>query len=217
MRAAPPRAEAGEPSDAEVVERVLRGDSEAYALLVRRHQAPLFRYALGMVGDADTAADMVQDTLVRAFSRLHGFQQRDRFVAWLFQILRNRCRDHLKTPWWRRRSALEPHPELPARGEDALQALESRETGQAVRRALATLPLAQREAFLLKHVEDLSYEEMAERLGAGVSALKMRVMRAREALRESMAGEFPEPECDPRAASSSSQVAANHPSMQAMQ
>jgi RNA polymerase sigma-70 factor (ECF subfamily) len=193
------------PSDAELVEQVLAGRTEAYERLVRRHQQALLRYACGMVGDPDTAADMVQDTLVRAFSRLGSFQQRDRFAGWAFQILRNRCRDHLKGPWWRRRVTLEPRGDLPAATADALETLEQRETGGAVQRALAALPVAQREAFLLKHVEELSYEEMSERLGSGVSALKMRVLRAREALQAALADDE---ECD-RAGIRSSTLAAD--------
>lgn len=180
-----PRAE--EPSDRELVEEVLRGSDEAYATLVGRHQEALYRHAWGMLGDADAAADMVQDTLVRAYARLASCRERDRFDAWLFQILRNRCRDQLKAPWWRRRAPIEAEPSLPAPAEDPLGPLERTQAGREVERALAALPAAQREAFLLKHVHELSYEEMSERLGTGISALKMRVMRAREALQALLA------------------------------
>ncbi|HST62609.1 MAG TPA: sigma-70 family RNA polymerase sigma factor, partial [Longimicrobium sp.] len=69
-------------------------------------------------------------------------------------------------------------------GDDPLRSLERTELGRVVDEALARLPEAQREAFLLKHVEGRSYEEMADLLDAGISALKMRVMRAREALQD---------------------------------
>lgn len=169
-------------TDRELVEEVLGGNDEAYATLVVRHQEALYRHAWGMLGDADAAADMVQDTLVRAYARLASCRERDRFDAWLFQILRNRCRDQLKAPWWRRRAPIEGEPLLSAHAVDPLAPIERVETGREVEKALAALPAAQREAFLLKHVDELSYEEMSARLGTGVSALKMRVMRAREAL-----------------------------------
>jgi RNA polymerase sigma-70 factor (ECF subfamily) len=169
-------------SDGALVTRALEGDQAAFGVLVERHQDALFRYALGMLGDSDTAADMVQDTLVRAFTRLDSCRDPERLDAWLFQILRNRCRDHLKGPWWRRATPLDSQPLLPAGGADPLSGLEQEQSLRQVRRALQALPEAQREAFLLKHLHDLSYEEMSQRLDCGVSALKMRVMRAREAL-----------------------------------
>lgn len=173
------------PSDADLIQRIVRGDRDAYALLVRRYQEPLFRHAYGMVRDADTAADLVQDSFVKAYGSLHTCQDPSRFGAWVFQILRNRCRDHLKAP--RRRTVpIEDQDLLPSASADPLRLLEQSETGREIEDALAALPEDQREAFLLKHVEELSYEEMSKRLGAGVSALKMRVMRAREALQAAL-------------------------------
>lgn len=170
-----------EESDAEVVARVLAGDREQYSELVRRHQAALYRHALGMLGSPDAAADVTQDSLIRAFTRLSTCQDPARFGAWAFRILRNGCLDYLKD---RRRATVPIEDEAilgVAEGDPELS-LEQAEVRETVFRALETLPEAQREAFLLKHVEDLSYEEMTERLGASISALKMRVKRAREAL-----------------------------------
>lgn len=168
-------------SDSELIQRILNGEAERYAILVERYQDALFRHALGMVGDADAAADLVQESLVKAYTRLHTCNDPARFPAWIFRILRNRCRDWLKN---RRQQTVELREDTAATdaADDPGTALERSELGRVVDGALARLPEAQREAFLLKHVEGLSYEEMAERLDTGVSALKMRVMRAREAL-----------------------------------
>jgi RNA polymerase sigma-70 factor (ECF subfamily) len=169
-------------SDAELVQRVLGGHAPTYEVLVRRYQESLFRHAVGMVGDSDAAADLVQDSLVKAYTRL-GTCDPDRFAAWLFRILRNRCKDWLKSRRRRDVPLVDDAHAAPA-SDDPLRTLESTELGQVVSAALARLPEAQREAFLLKHVEGRSYEEMADMLDTGVSALKMRVMRAREALQE---------------------------------
>ncbi|HEX8394740.1 MAG TPA: RNA polymerase sigma factor [Longimicrobium sp.] len=167
-------------SDAELVAMVLDGQTGRYEVLVRRYQETMYRHALGMVGDSDTAADLVQDSLVKAYSRL-GTCDPDRFAAWLFRILRNRCKDWLKSR--RRRDVSLTDQDVPASpAQDPLRELESGEAGRIILDALSQLPEGQREAFLMKHVEGRSYEEMAEMLGAGVSALKMRVMRARETL-----------------------------------
>jgi len=169
-----------EEQDSEIVARVLAGDRECYTLLVQRYQEVLFRHALGMVQDADQAADLVQDAFVRAFTELKRCRDPARFGGWVFRILANRCRDYLKSAG-RRSVPLDGALAAP-RAAEADRAHEQRELSEVLSRALAALPASQREALLLKHVEECSYEEMAERLGASVSALKMRVMRAREAL-----------------------------------
>jgi RNA polymerase sigma-70 factor, ECF subfamily len=175
-------------SDAELVARVLAGEREEYAELVRRHQEPLYRHALGMLGSPDVAADLTQESLIRAFTRLATCNEPARFGAWAFRILRNRCLDYLKD---RRRDTvpLEDESILGMAEGDPELSLEQSELRETVFRALEALPHPQREAFLLKHVEDLSYEEMRERLGASVSALKMRVKRAREALQVLLAAQ----------------------------
>lgn len=170
-------------SDAEDVRRVLRGDSAWYEVLVRRYQEPLYRHAYGMLGDPDAAADLVQDSLVKAYTRLDTCDP-DRFAAWLFRILRNRCKDYLKSRRRRDVPLLDDGPHAAPLSDDPVVTLERTELGKVVADALARIPEPQREAFLLKHVEGRSYEEMAELLDAGISALKMRVMRAREALQE---------------------------------
>lgn len=181
-RPAPPHpSRVTEPTDAQVIAQVLAGRTDRYSLLVTRYQEPLFRHAFGMTGDTDASADLVQDTLVKAYTHLATCQDPERFGAWAFRILRNRCMDHLKN---RRQRTVPLEDDTVVVPDTATPAgeLERAELGRAVEEALATLPASQREAFLLKHVEGLSYEEMAERLDTGISALKMRVMRAREAL-----------------------------------
>lgn len=171
--------------DAEIVGRILKGEQEVYAELVERYQGLLYRQALTMVHAPDAAADLVQDSFVKAYTSLEQCSDPARFGAWVFRILRNRCLDYLKDK--RRQVVPLEHTVLvaPSR-ENPEQHLEQLEQRNAVSHALQALPPAQREAFLLKHVDGLSYEEMAEMLEASVSALKMRVMRAREALQQSL-------------------------------
>jgi RNA polymerase sigma-70 factor (ECF subfamily) len=167
--------------DAQLISRVLAGDTDAYAVLVGRYQDTLYRYAVGMVHDGDTAADLVQDSFVKAYTSLASCQDPARFGAWVYRILVNRCKDHLKS---RRRHTvtLEEDTAAAPESDSPAQVADRSALGRVVERALATLPEAQREAFLMKHLEGRSYEEMAEMLDVSVSALKMRVMRAREAL-----------------------------------
>jgi RNA polymerase sigma factor (sigma-70 family) len=167
--------------DAAVVERVRAGEREAYSILVLRYQEGFFRYALGMVGSPDAAADLVQETLVKGFVSLERCREPERFGAWAHRILRNRCLDYLKDRR-RRNVPLAEAPPLTDLAAGPEGDFERRELRDAVLSALETLPDAQREAFLLKHLEERPYEEMSELLGVSVSALKMRVKRAREAI-----------------------------------
>jgi RNA polymerase sigma-70 factor (ECF subfamily) len=168
-------------SDAALVRRVLAGDPEAYGGLVARYRDRLGRYALHSLGNRADAEDAVQETFVRAYRALERCAQPERFGAWLFQILVNRCRTIGGQRARRER--------VVGANDVALHQAGVADTGErqawndAIRWALTRLTPEQREAFLLKHVEELSYEEMAEVTGEGPSALKMRVKRACEALR----------------------------------
>ena len=169
-------------ADAAAIARVLDGDVQQFAQLVGRYQAAMYRYARSVVLDHDAAADMVQDAFVRSYTHLASCRERTRFRAWLFQTLRNRCLDYLKEA--RRRNVRLEDAEEPVvdegEGPDAL--VERRRLRSRIRQALAGLPDAQREAFVMHYVEGVPYEAMAELLDVSVSALKMRVLRAREVL-----------------------------------
>ncbi len=176
--------------DRELLDRILAGESELFSVIVRRYQERLYRHAFGMVLDGDTAADLVQDAFVRAYSGLARCRDRERFGTWLFQILRNRCLDHLKE---RRRkdTSIHDHPELHPVDDPAY--LERWALREALQRALSSLSDVLREAFILRHVHGLSYEEMARLTGVSESALRMRVLRAREQLRAEVADGVPPP------------------------
>ena len=170
----------GAPSDVEVVARVLGGDGEAFGILIRRYEPGLLRFATRMLGNPDAAADAVAESLVRAYRHLAQCRDPARLRSWLYRITGNRCRSHLA----RRRTndiSLSEAPPL-ADASDSWAVLERGEQVALVERALNALPAEKREAFVLKHVEGMSYEEMAAVTGARIPTLKMRVHRAREAL-----------------------------------
>lgn len=171
----------GELTDGEFVRRVLGGDARAFELLVDRHYAVCLRFADRLIGNRADAEEAVQDTFVRAYRALGRYRDENRFRSWLFRILVNRCRTQARRAARRQRiDALQSERfgtpvHEPARVADD-------ELSPLLRSALASLPTAQREAVLLKHVEELSYEEMAVITGARISALKMRVKRGLETL-----------------------------------
>jgi RNA polymerase sigma-70 factor (ECF subfamily) len=186
MDAPPDRGQADAPDDAAVIARVLKGDKQAFEHLVSRYQHLLYRHAVAMVLDHDAAADMVQDAFVRAYVNLRECRDHSRFRPWLFRTLRNRCLDHLKEAG-RRNVRLDDVVEPKIDDAQAPGAvLERNELRAGIMRALAQLPPTLREAFVMHYVDDMPYETMAELLDASVSALKMRTLRAREALRAAL-------------------------------
>jgi RNA polymerase sigma-70 factor (ECF subfamily) len=162
-----------------VVQRVLAGDIEAFALLVDRHHARMTRLACHLLGSDAEAEEAVQDSFVRAYRALATYKEQEQFGAWIVRILVNRCRTRLVrdkrrqevAAAWLRDSEprFDPTDRLAIRDELA--------------KALAQLPDEQREAVVLRYADELGYDEISSITGAGISALKMRVKRGCERLR----------------------------------
>jgi len=167
-------------SDRAIIQRVLSGDVEAFARLVDRHYERCARIAVRIVGNREDAEEAIQDAFLRAFKALGAYEERELFSAWLTRILVNQCRSVLART--RRRDALFPDLD-PLHVDFAIDATGMDGDWPELGRALAQLPVEQREAIVLKYADDLTYEEMAKVTGAGESALKMRVQRAFARLR----------------------------------
>ncbi len=165
-------------ADQAVIDRVLAGDRNAFGSLIQRYSDPLYRHAVGMTGSPDVAEDILQVSFIKAYNHLS--EVRGRFDAWVFRIVANGCKDWLKNI---RRTHLSYEEDDQASGyETPEEELDRGELRSDLDRALSALPASLREAFVMKHVEGRSYEEMAVLLDTTVGALKMRVHRAREAL-----------------------------------
>jgi RNA polymerase sigma-70 factor (ECF subfamily) len=166
-----------------VVHSAKSGDVRAFATLVDMYYARCLRFALHMLYNRLDAEEAVQDTFVRVYRALPKYREDASFEAWLFRILANRCRSAGSRV--RRHEDFMKYGDVPDRPSgvyhDATLAWR-----EEIELALAALPIEQREAFLLRHVEDLSYDEMSRATGVGVSALKMRVKRACDALRHAL-------------------------------
>lgn len=176
--------------DALIVAAVLAGDTEAYAVLVDRYQDEYTRFAVRMLGNHDDAEEALQSAFVRAFRALDQCRDPSRFGAWLYHIVANECRTKAARRSRRERRFVRDDGVLEnALAEHPAQADAVREE---IERALHQLAVEHREAFILKHVEGLSYEEMAAITGARISALKMRVKRACDRLRELLDGVYHE-------------------------
>jgi RNA polymerase sigma-70 factor (ECF subfamily) len=134
-----------------------------------------------MLGSREDAEEAMQDAFVRAYRSLAKCDDPERFSSWLFRILANRCRTVGTRRGRREKTFVKDEIALHDAAEE--HPAERAAWREEIQRALMQLDDDQREAFLLKHVEELGYDEMADLTGVGVSALKMRVKRACERLR----------------------------------
>ncbi len=179
-----------EDPDRAMVERAQGGDQDAMSELLQRYRDPVFAFVYRMLNQREAAEDVAQDTFVRVFQRLHTFRfRRDaRFSTWLFQLARHAALDELRRRRRRPTAGLEELAHEPrANAPDAGQALIHREMGEALARAVATLPEEQRTALVLTEYHGLEAAEVARVLRCTVRGAESRLFRARQAVREQLA------------------------------
>ncbi len=141
-----------------------------------------------MTGSADDAADIIQESLIRAYRSLKRCKDPHRFKGWLFRIVSNQCKTYLARRKRRRTDPMETiDSDIPA-VEEADAEVEAAERRRVIEEALQQLPVDQREALVMRYVYGLSLSEMTEALDASVSAVKMRLQRGRGALRAQLEG-----------------------------
>jgi RNA polymerase sigma-70 factor (ECF subfamily) len=165
-----------DPSDASLVESCLGGQKEAFAQLVRRHQDAVHYLALRWCRDRDDAKDLAQETFVRAYRKLRTYKPQFSFRNWVLSVCANLAKNRLRSEERRRRAQV-THVELFPRTAEPPDPRR-----HALEEALREIPESVRIPLVLKHVEGLSYEEISNVLGIGVSAAKMRVKRGRDEL-----------------------------------
>ncbi len=170
-----------------IIRKVLAGDREQYAVLVNRYKDMAFNIAFRLCGDADSAKDMAQEGFISAYNALGDFRFNSRFSSWLYRIVVNKCRDQFRAG--RETVPVDEICDYVAGQEPSPEkAASCRQTGDAVQQALNNMPPDYREVIVLKHIEGLDYQEIADMLGVSVAALKVRVHRGREMLRTLLEG-----------------------------
>ena len=160
--------------DRKIIERVLEGDKEAFNLLVRQWEKPIYNFIVRMIGDRDEAMDLCQDAFMKAYRELGTLKDLDRFSAWLYRIAHNTCLSRLRKDQGKTFVELEPETRA------SRTPIESR---LAVEKALKELPEDQREVVVLKVFQDLKFEEIAAIQDAPVSTVKSRLYMGFEKLR----------------------------------
>ncbi len=183
-----------EERDQDLVRRTLRGDRKAFEMIVKKYQQPLLAYVGRMVGQREMALDFTQDVFVKAYASLRSYKPRYKFSTWLFKIASNLVIDH-----WRKKKIaafslsepLDPEDagltlEVPDDEPSVSRTFEVEELRRKVETAVERLPGPLRELFVWRHINELSYEEMAEIKDLPLGTVKNRVFQAKEMIRRLM-------------------------------
>ncbi len=181
-----------EVSDLELVERTLEGEHQAFEVLVRRWEGPIFSLAYRLSGSDEEARDVCQETFLAAFRHLKSFRREAKFSSWLYRIALNT---------WRSRQRRQPAESLSLEEETETRGFDPPDTAnppderllrderaQLVRRALAALPAEMRQVIVMKEYEGLKFHEIAEVLGIPVSTVKTRLYTGLTLLRRRLEG-----------------------------
>ena len=182
---------AEEIGDAECVKRVQRGDTQSFEILVRRHQKTTFNLIYRFLGDYDEATETAQEVFLSAYSSIQQFRGDANFATWLYRIAFNHASSRRKSlnSKLQRHVALEDEVVADCSADPETSA-ERREIQQCVQQALNSLDREDAQIILLRDLQDVRYEDIAETLDVPVGTVKSRLHRARQALRGSLAPYF---------------------------
>jgi RNA polymerase sigma-70 factor, ECF subfamily len=175
-----------------------KGDVDAFAELAARHEKRLWNFLRRFVRDKATAEDLLQEVFLRVVRSAHEWQPTAKVSTWLFTIARNLCTDHARRAELRQADSLDGSrsddsglrkiDRVAAEGGNAEKEVMGREIASLVDQAVATLPVEQREVFLMREVMDMSFAEIAAQTGASEPTVKSRMRYALERLREALDG-----------------------------
>lgn len=179
-------------ADIVLIERARSGDQTALCDLIRCYERRAYNLAFRLMGNHADAADAAQEAMVRVYTRLGNFRGESAFSTWLFRVVTNTCLDELRRRGRRRCASLDDplqceegafFRQTTTDADSPVDMAERREVQSVVQRAISCLPTDYRTVVMLRDLEDYSYHEIADILGASVGTVKSRLHRARLALR----------------------------------
>ncbi len=182
--------------DSKLVAKALKGDRKAFEMIVRKYEQPLTNYLGRMTGEREAALDFTQEVFIKVYCSLGSYRPAYKFSTWLFKIASNHLIDHWRKKKLPTMSLDQPvddndcslTPQVPDPGPSVARKFELAEIRQKIERALDAIPEAFRELFVLRHVNEFSYEEIADIKSLPVGTVKNRVFQAKEMLRKRMEG-----------------------------
>ncbi|HYS14606.1 MAG TPA: RNA polymerase sigma factor RpoE [Burkholderiaceae bacterium] len=182
-------------ADQALVERVQRGDKRAFELLVAKYQRKIFRLLSRLIRDAAEIEDVAQEAFIKAYRALPNFRGESAFYTWLYRIAINTAKNYLVAQGRRAPTTTETEIDEAENFDEGDQLrdvntpdsmLLSKQVGEAVNRAIERLPEDLRTAIVLRELEGLSYEEIAETMNCPIGTVRSRIFRAREAIAEEL-------------------------------
>ena len=177
-------------ADGELVQSALAGRETSFEELVRRYQRPIAAYVYRMVGDYDAALDLTQEVFIKVYNSLTRYRSEFKFSTWIYKIAHNAAIDHLRRHAVRDQALTSgidgEHREvlIESRRLTPEQESERKERRTEIESVVQLLPAAYRELIVLRHSQDLSYDEIAEVTGLPLGTVKNRLFRARESMRD---------------------------------
>ncbi|HNY42630.1 MAG TPA: sigma-70 family RNA polymerase sigma factor [Bryobacteraceae bacterium] len=186
-------------AEAQLVERLRAGEESAYELLLAHFQQPVYSLVQRLIDDASEASDVTQDVFLKVFRNIGSFRGQSSLKTWVYRISVNEA--HNRRRWFGRHRRAEIELESDDTGKSWLEHLSdqsrtpyelvlNQERRAAIERALAGLSPAFRDAVVLRDLEDLSYEEIADVLDVSIGTVKSRILRGRDALRKALLDEL---------------------------
>ncbi len=181
--------------DQQLVERVQRGDKGAFDLLVTKYQRKIFRLLSRLIRDAAEVEDVAQEAFIKAYRALPNFRGDSAFYTWLYRIAINTAKNHLVSQGRRAPTSTEADIDEAETFDDGEHLrdlntpdsmLLSKQVAEAVNRAIDQLPEDLRTAIVLREIEGLSYEEIAETMNCPIGTVRSRIFRAREAIAQEL-------------------------------
>lgn len=172
-------------SDEQLMSQVAQGDLSAFEQVVRRHQAAAWNAAFRLLGNVNDAEDIAQEAFLRILRAAPRYQPTAAFRTYLYRVVTRLCRDH------RRKASPSACPNLdaePSQGPSPEACVVAREERRAVQQALASLPVKQREAVVLRYYESLTYDEIGAVMGASRKAVERLLARGRATLGTLLSG-----------------------------
>ena len=169
--------------EADTIQRCLNGDADAYSILVDRYKDMVYNVAYRMLGDGDAAKDISQESFIAAYGGLKTFKKEAKFSSWLYSIVLNKCRDYLRQV--KENIPIDDISDIkPCSGISPEQCASDHQSKDMLQQALDSLSAEYREVLVLKHIEELDYQEISAITGTSVAALKVRAHRGREMLKK---------------------------------
>lgn len=180
-------------ADEILIEKSKNGDLEAFEMLVRRYESKVYTVAYRFLGNHADASDLAQETFVRLYQALPGFRGESSFMTWLYRITANACRDEIRRQQRYQVVSLDVEAgtngaqaisQVPSRSPSPEEAVEQKEFNEMIQQCLGSLSEEHRLVLVMREIQGLSYEEIADVLKCSLGTVKSRLNRARQAFKE---------------------------------